>query len=132
MRDVIGAADKIAFQRQHCFQPLALAHHLLRFFRIRPQIRIRRLLFDFGKLLAQLTRVKDTPAGRVPWSSRSVLLFEFIQHCLIAYCFLLVDFFCSYQPCEQTRTMSFSDKAHEQRPKEIIAHSYANQSPCRV
>jgi hypothetical protein len=41
---------------------------LLRFFRIRPQIRIRRLLFYFRKLLAQLTDVKDTPAGREPWS----------------------------------------------------------------
>jgi hypothetical protein len=41
---------------------------LLRFFRIRPQIGIRRLLFYFGELLAQLAGVKDTPAGREPWS----------------------------------------------------------------
>jgi hypothetical protein len=26
------------------------------------------LLFYFGELLAQLTGVKDTPAGREPWS----------------------------------------------------------------
>jgi hypothetical protein len=41
---------------------------LLRFFRIRPQIGIGRLLFYFGELLAQFTGVKDTPAGREPWS----------------------------------------------------------------
>jgi hypothetical protein len=36
----------------------------LRFFRIRPQARIRRLLVYLGELLAQLARVKDTPGGR--------------------------------------------------------------------
>jgi hypothetical protein len=41
---------------------------LLRFFRIRPEIGVRRLLFYFGELLAQFARVKDTPAGREPWS----------------------------------------------------------------
>jgi hypothetical protein len=29
---------------------------------------IGRLVFYFGELLAQFTRVKDTPAGRGPWS----------------------------------------------------------------
>jgi hypothetical protein len=64
-----GAPRQIAFERQHALQALALAHHLLRFFRIRPQIRVRRLLLDVGELLAQLVGVKDTPAGRGPWSS---------------------------------------------------------------
>jgi hypothetical protein len=41
---------------------------LLRFFRIRPQIRVRRLLFYLDELLAQRAGVKDTPAGREPWS----------------------------------------------------------------
>jgi hypothetical protein len=41
---------------------------LLRSFRIRPQIGIRRLLFYLGELLAQLAGVKDTPAGREPCS----------------------------------------------------------------
>src|SRR6266404_7341763 len=66
--DVVSSARQVPFKRQQAFQPLALAHYLLRFCRIRPQIGIRRLLFDFRKLLAQLTRVKDTPAGRGPWS----------------------------------------------------------------
>jgi hypothetical protein len=46
---------------------------LLRFFRIRPQIRIGRLLFDFGELLAQFAGVKDTPAGREPWSLKKCI-----------------------------------------------------------
>jgi hypothetical protein len=46
---------------------------LLRFLRIRPQVRVRRLLFYFRKLLAQFTRVKDTPAGREPWSSEKCI-----------------------------------------------------------
>jgi hypothetical protein len=45
----------------------------MRFFRIRPQIRIRRLLLYFGKLLAQLVAVKDTPAGREPWSLKKCI-----------------------------------------------------------
>src|ERR1700686_5462599 len=71
--DVVSSARQVAFERQQAFQPLPLAHYLLRFFRIRPQIGIRRLLFDFGKLLAQFTRVKDTPAGRGPWSSKKCI-----------------------------------------------------------
>src|SRR5208282_4068013 len=71
--DVVGPARQVAFQRQHAFQALPFAHHLLRFFRIRPEIGIRRLLFDFGKLLAQLTGVKDTPGGREPWSLKKCI-----------------------------------------------------------
>jgi hypothetical protein len=37
------------------------------------QIGIRRLLFYFGKLLAQLTDVKDTPGGREPWSLKKYI-----------------------------------------------------------
>ena len=36
-------------------------------------IRIRRLLLYFGKLLAQLVAVKDTPAGREPWSLKKCI-----------------------------------------------------------
>jgi hypothetical protein len=60
---------------------------LLRFFRIRPQIGIRRLFFYFGKLLAQITGVKDTPGGREPWSLKKCIAVPvhptlFIQICL--------------------------------------------------
>ncbi len=64
--DVAGAARQIALQRQQALQALALAHHLLRFFRIRPQTGIRRLLLYFGELLAQFVAVKDTPGDRAP------------------------------------------------------------------
>ena len=46
--DIIGAARQVAFQGQHVLQTLALTHHLLRSRRIRPEVRIGRLLFDLG------------------------------------------------------------------------------------
>ena len=81
--NVVGPPRQVAFQRQHALQALPFAHDLLRFFRIRPQIGIRRLLFYFGKLLAQLTGVKDTPAGREPWSLRKYIAVRVHPTCLI-------------------------------------------------
>jgi hypothetical protein len=36
--------------------------------RIRPEIGVGSLLFNLVQLLAEFARVKDTPAGRGPWS----------------------------------------------------------------
>jgi hypothetical protein len=45
-RDVLGPPHQVAFERQHFLESLALAHHLLRFGGIRPEIRICCLLLD--------------------------------------------------------------------------------------
>ena len=46
--NVIAAAAKIGICRQQMLQTLFLAHHLLGSLRIRPQIRVGGLLFNFG------------------------------------------------------------------------------------
>jgi hypothetical protein len=42
----LGAAHQVAFERQHFLETFALAHYLLRFCGVRPEIRIGRLLLD--------------------------------------------------------------------------------------
>ena len=64
--DVAGAARQFVVRGQRALQPLLLAHHLLRFFGIRPERGIGGLLFDLAQLFAQLGRVKDTPVDRGP------------------------------------------------------------------
>src|SRR6185437_12417898 len=51
---------------QQLLHPLARAVHGLRARRIAPEIRRRGLLIEFGELLAQRGRVKDTPGRRAP------------------------------------------------------------------
>jgi hypothetical protein len=46
--NVVAAAAQVGVGSQHMFQALLLAHDLLRALRIGPQVRIRRLLFNFG------------------------------------------------------------------------------------
>ena len=46
--DVVAMADEVGLGGQHIFQALFLAHHQLGFLRIRPEVRVGGLLFDFG------------------------------------------------------------------------------------
>ena len=46
--DVVAAARQVGVGREHMLQPLLLAHDLLGSLRIRPQIRVGGLLFNFG------------------------------------------------------------------------------------
>src|SRR5271165_4510212 len=46
--NVFAAARQVGVVGEHVFQALLLAHHLLRALRIRPQIRVGRLLLNFG------------------------------------------------------------------------------------
>ena len=46
--NVIAAAAQVSIGSQHVLQSLLLAHDLLRALRIGPQVRIRRLLVNFG------------------------------------------------------------------------------------
>jgi len=56
--------DEVGFVGQHIFQALFFAHDLLGFLWIRPEIGFGSLFFDLGQMLAQITRVKDTPVVR--------------------------------------------------------------------
>jgi hypothetical protein len=62
--DVLFAPDELRLGGEHGLQPLAFTHDRLRFFGVRPEIRVGNLLFNFAQLLAQFAGVKDTPAGR--------------------------------------------------------------------
>src|SRR5271167_4858005 len=46
--DVVAAALQVGLGGQRFFQPLALPHHLLRLFRIRPEVGVGGFLFQFG------------------------------------------------------------------------------------
>ena len=46
--NVVDAADQVGLGGQHVFEALFLAHHLLGFLGIRPEVRVGSLLFDFG------------------------------------------------------------------------------------
>jgi hypothetical protein len=54
----------------HGFKSLAIAHDGLAGRWIVPQRRIGQLLFYFGEFATDASRVKDTPAGRVPGRAR--------------------------------------------------------------
>jgi hypothetical protein len=62
--NVLGAPHEVSFSSEHVFQALLFPHDLLRFLRIRPQIRVGGLLVYFCQLLAQFAGVKGTPEVR--------------------------------------------------------------------
>ena len=47
-RNVVAAAGQVGVGCKHVLQPLLFAHHLLGSLRIRPQVRVGGLLFNFG------------------------------------------------------------------------------------
>ena len=63
-RDVLGAANEVCLGREHVFQALFLAHDLLRFLRVRPQVRVGGLFIYFNQLLPEFAGVKGTPGVR--------------------------------------------------------------------
>src|SRR5260370_22161531 len=62
--DVTGASDQIFFSREQMLQALFLAHDLLGFSRIRPQIGVGGLLVYFGEMLSGSAGVKGNPGVR--------------------------------------------------------------------
>ncbi len=46
--DIVAAAREVGIGLEHMLQPLLFAHYLLRSLRIRPQVRVGGLLFNFG------------------------------------------------------------------------------------
>ena len=46
--NILATAHQVGVGCEHVLQPLFFAHDLLRSLRIRPQVRVGGLLFDFG------------------------------------------------------------------------------------
>ena len=71
--DVAGAAHEFLIVGDHRFEALAVAHDGLAGGGVVPQSRIGELGFYVGEFPADASRVKDTPAGRGPWSLKKCI-----------------------------------------------------------